>query len=358
MIPPLDVLQRAISTTRMLDGGMDYADVMALHSLVAEGMLWDNAAERLGLSRLDQATAAKASGHTITATQAFRAAAACFLFAQMAYDFDVPRKRALYARFTEAVASAGRSQARPFERIKVRFGAGEMYGWYIAPPGPVFGTVLVLGGQSGWGAAYLRQSDELNKRGLAALLVEGPGQGQTRMDGNVHLDVSVPGAYSAFIDAALERHPGSTGVGMWGNSMGGLYAASTAVADQRVQALCVNGAFARPRWMPFRTFQQQAFAMLGSTDRASIEQNFNRIALGRDDRIGCPVLVLHGGRDPLIELADQQPFLAAAQTKDTTLRVWDDGEHTIYNHSAERSAYVADWFANRLSHHSTNEGLA
>lgn len=31
------------------------------------------------------------------------------------------------------------------------------------------------------------------------------------------------------------------------------------------------------------------------------------------------------------------------------LQVWDDGEHTIYNHADERNDLVADWFADRLT---------
>ncbi|MGY2487996.1 serine aminopeptidase domain-containing protein [Cupriavidus sp. CP313] len=61
-----------------------------------------------------------------------------------------------------------------------------------------------------------------------------------------------------------------------------------------------------------------------------------------------PVIVLHGGADPLVKLEDQQPFLDAALTDDVTLRIWPDGEHTIYNHAAERTALVADWFADRF----------
>jgi alpha-beta hydrolase superfamily lysophospholipase len=90
--------------------------------------------------------------------------------------------------------------------------------------------------------------------------------------------------------------------------------------------------------------------MLGTNDQAAIQDNFDRISLRPEDRIDCPVLVLHGGQDPLVGLGDQQPFLdAAAHHGDATLRVWDDSEHTIYNHSSERSALVADWFAAKLA---------
>ncbi|MDQ4502474.1 alpha/beta hydrolase [Sinomonas sp. ASV322] len=351
-IPPTDALWRAMGPTRLLDCGMDYADLLGLQRLTGEGVAWDDAAEQLGSQRMATGREAESAGHAVTAVQSYRAGAACFLFAQMAHSFDVPRKRALYALFDQAVASAGRLQARTWERVEVPFGAGRMFGWLVAPDAPVRGTVVVFGGQSGWGAAYLRQADELNRRGLAALLAEGPGQGATRLEGGVLLDVDVRAAYSAFVGEVLARGMGP-GVGLWGNSMGGLYAATTAASDARVGAVCVNGAPARPVLLPFRAFREQAFAMLGSDDPSTVQDNFDRLALMRGDRIECPLLVLHGGADPLISLEDQQPFLDAAS--DGTLRVWDDGEHTIYNHSTERTASVADWFADVLSREGETE---
>jgi alpha-beta hydrolase superfamily lysophospholipase len=64
------------------------------------------------------------------------------------------------------------------------------------------------------------------------------------------------------------------------------------------------------------------------------------------DHTDADVLVLHGGADPLISLEQQRPFLALSERSE--LRVWEDGEHTIYNHSAERTELVGDWFRDRL----------
>ncbi|WP_430333956.1 hypothetical protein [Rhodococcus sp. ACT016] len=56
-----------------------------------------------------------------------------------------------------------------------------------------------------------------------------------------------------------------------------------------------------------------------------------------------------------MKLEDQQPFLDGA-ARDATLRVWEDGEHTIYNHAEERNDLVADWFADRLVGYSGEAG--
>ncbi|MEV0083744.1 alpha/beta hydrolase [Saccharopolyspora sp. NPDC050642] len=347
-LPPLEALQRAMPPTRLLDCGMDYGDVVALDNATRGGTPWDEAAEQLGQAQLIRARAAEDDGHTVTAIEAYRAAAADFLFAQMAYNFDGPRKTALYSRFTDAVAAAGALSTPAWEPVEVPFAGGRMSGWLIRPATLVSGAVVVFGGQSGWGAGYLPHADALTRRGIAVLLAEGPGQGKTRHDG-VLLDVDVRAAYSAFVTWLLRREDLGGAVGLWGNSLGGLYAATTAAADRRVAAVCVNGAPAAPRLLPFRAFAEQAAAMLGTTDPEAIQRNFDRIALHEADRIDCPLLVLHGGQDRIVSLSDQRPFLDAATHDDATLRVWEDGEHTIYNHADERTAFVADWFADRFA---------
>ncbi|MFE3202350.1 alpha/beta hydrolase [Embleya sp. NPDC059237] len=347
-LPPAEVLWRAMSVTRMLDCGMDYADILDLKSRTEAGIAWDEAAEDLAAAGCARGRAAGAAGRRVTAHREYRSAAADLLIAQMAFNHDEPRKVELYRRFTDAVDAAGALADPAWERVSLPFGTGRLFGCLVRPTGPAAGTVIVLGGQSGWGAAYLRAADALVARGLAAFLVEGPGQGESRMSGGLLLDVDVRAAYSAFVDHVLADPSLGGRVGLWGNSMGGLYAATTAAADRRVRAVCVNGAPARPRLLGFRTFDDQAAAMLGTADLAAVTANFARLALRPDDRIHGSVLVLHGGRDPIVTLDEQQPFLDAA-LGEASLRVWDDGEHTIYNHADERTAHVADWFVDQLA---------
>lgn len=342
---PIEALWRAMPVTRMLDCGVDYADVLAMQRRTAEGIAWDEAAEALAEAQLERARTAERGGHPVSAFEAYRAAAADLLFAQMAFNFDTVRKSSLYEAFTDAVAHAAALADPQWHRVDIPFGEGRMNGWLLRPVSTPIGAVVVFGGQSGWGAAYLPQADALVRRGMAVLLAEGPGQGETRLRNGILLDVDVRAAYSAFVDHALTVAPRA---GLWGNSLGGLYAATTAAADARVSAVCVNSAPAQPRLQRFRTFAEQAAAMLGTSDADAIQANFDRIAFRPGvDRIRCPLLVLHGEADPIVQLEHQQPFLDAAD--DATLRVWEDGEHTIYNHARERTAYVADWFAGEFS---------
>jgi alpha-beta hydrolase superfamily lysophospholipase len=339
-------LQRAMPMTRLLDCGMDYADAARLLQRTSEGHAWDLEAESLAAAQLARAASAAQRGQMATALDCQAWGIANLVFAQMALNFDTPRKRALYQQLAQASRQLAQWSGKQIERVELPFVGAHLIGWLVRPQvDKILGTVVLFGGQSGWGMAYLPIARALARRGVATLLAEGPGQGETRLTQGIYLDIDVTGAYQQFVSYAA-NDPSLGAVGIWGNSIGGLWAAKTAAADARIQACCVNGAFAHPRLLPFRTFTEQAAAMLGNEDQAAIQRNFDRLRLRPGhDRIACPLLVLHGGEDPLIALEDQQPFLDAASSDKVTFKAWPDGEHTLYNHANERTQLVADWFA-------------
>jgi alpha-beta hydrolase superfamily lysophospholipase len=334
----------------MLDYGVSEADVLGMRRLTEQGEPWDAAAERLADGHRAAAAEAVRTRRAEAAADEYREEVAILMFAQMPLA-DGTRKRALYDRIAEALAAVNSLQPLWFERFDVPFECGALVGWLVLPEQlPARGAVVVFGGQSGWGAAYSRYADQFREAGIATLLVEGPGQGLTRLQHGVMLDVDIARAYSRFVDVALTDDRIEGHVGLLGNSMGGLFAAKTAAADRRVAACCVNGAPARASLFEFRSFVEQAAAMLGTNDTSVIQANFDRISFdSTDETIECPVMVLHGGRDILFpDVEVQMPFFDAA-TVDKTVRVWADGDHTIYNHAVERTHLVAEWFAPYVS---------
>ena len=341
---------RSMTPARMFDYGVPPDDITRMQAMTAEGTAWDAAAESLAEAQEHRARQALSDGHPATAVEAYRAAAANLIFAQMAFNDDTPRKRQLYERLSSVLSTVSGILGDRFEKLELGFGSQYLVGWLVRPPeGDALGTVVAFGGQSGWGAAYWRHADALAARGLATILAEGPGQGETRLRHRVFLDVDVAAAYGRYVDFVHENRSLGSVAGIFGNSLGGLYAALTAVADRRVRACCVNGAPARPALLGHRGFDEQAAAMLGTHDNNRIAANFRRLTFDPSRaHIGCPLLVLHGGHDVLFGLDAQRPFLEGAGA-DKTLRVWPDGDHTIYNHCQERTSFVADWFADKLA---------
>ena len=352
-LSPLVAAQhRAMPFTRLTDCGMDPADARRLLADTAAGTPWPDAAAALAEAQLERARRAGELGHGATARQAYRFAAAALMFAQMAYQTDTTEKRELYARHTAAVAAL----APGVERVEIPHRDGVLGGWLCLPAGPPRATVIAWGGLSSWGAAYLSVADAYTTRSLACLLVEGPGQGESRLRHGLYVDEQVIEGFGRFVDL-VENDPRLGGpIGVQGISFGGLFAAHLAAADSRVGAVVVNGAPAVPTVPEFRTAREQLSAVAGTDERGRLTEVMDSLRFDPDKhRITCPLLLLHGTQDPLVRYEDQEPFLRAADPATATVRIWPDGEHTLYNHAAERDALTGDWFVDHLAGRGTSE---
>ncbi|MFI8537584.1 alpha/beta hydrolase family protein [Streptomyces aquilus] len=345
---------RAMPFTRLTDCGMDPADARRLLADTADGTPWQEAAAAIADEQLSRARRARENGHLVTARQTYRFASAALMFAQMAYQSDTDEKRELYARHTAATAAL----APDVERVEIPHREGTLTGWLCLPAtGTPRATVIVWGGLSGWGAAYLMVAEACTARGLACLLAEGPGQGESRLRHGLYVDERVTEGFARFIDFA-EADPRLGGpIGIEGVSFGGLFAAHLAAADPRVAAVVVNGAPAAPTVPEFRTAREQMAAVVGTDNLDRVTEVMSALRFDPDKhRITCPVLLLHGGLDPLARYEDQEPFLRAADPATSTVRIWPDGEHTLYNHAAERDALTGDWFIDHLAGQRTPKG--
>ncbi|MEH0573031.1 prolyl oligopeptidase family serine peptidase [Streptomyces sp. B21-108] len=351
-LPPLVAAQhRAMPFTRLTDCGMDPADARQLLTDTAAGTPWQAAAAAIAQTQLERARRAEDSEHRTTAWQAYRYASAAWMFAQLAHQRDTVEKRDLYARHTAATAAL----APAVERVEIPYRDGRLGGWLCLPPtGEAQATVIVWGGLSGWGAAYLPVADAYTSRGLACLLAEGPGQGESRLRHGMYVDERVTDGFARFLDLVEADTRLGGAIGIQGISFGGLFAAHLAAADPRVGAVVVNGAPAAPSVPEYRTAREQMAAVVGTDDLSRVTEVMDALRFApHKHRIACPLLVLHGGQDPLARYEDQEPFLRAADPATATVRIWPDGEHTLYNHAAERDALTGDWFTDHLTGKST-----
>jgi pimeloyl-ACP methyl ester carboxylesterase len=343
---------RAMPVHRLLDNGVEYSDAMAFHKMAAANVPWAEAGEWLGRRNLDRAAAARTDGFRQAERIHLLHACACFRFAQSAYVFDEPEKLRLYRLVIDCFADGVALLDAPPARVEVPHAGGALCGWLFRPPGierpPV---VIVFGGADGWRESYYPMVSYLQAQGLAVCLLDGPGQGETRLFRKVYLDAGYIDGFAAAAQS-LRRDP-SLGdrVGLWGNSLGGTFAAAVSAACPEIDACCSNGGSAEPAEVLDRypRFLDRIAAMMGHRDRDAAERMMRDLDLReRLHGLECPLLVLHGGNDRLFSETSVKALHDCSGSADREMVVWDDGDHCLYNHAAERNLLVAGWFAQRL----------
>ncbi len=187
---------------------------------------------------------------------------------------------------------------------------------------------------------------------MALLLLDAPGQGETRVLGGLHLDRDVRLALSAAVTHLLADDRLGDRVAVWGNSMGGHLAALLAAQDPRVAACVVTGGTVRPAetHTRFPRFLAKVQAMLGLDPEASrtlmedLELDAGTLA-----GLTCPLLVQHGTRDAVFKVANAREVHDLAGSPDKTWQEWHDGDHCVDNHADEKYLAVARWLAPRLT---------
>ncbi len=350
----LEAARRALPIQRLIGNGMDYADAAGLHAAAARGFAWTGAACWAGEANLQRARAA--TGRVTKRRHLFHAAA-CFRFAQSVLMRDTPEKAAIYIRALEAFTGGAELAEPAYDKVSIPWAGGPLLGWLIRPVGvsapPV---VITFGGADGWREEYHNGALALRDRGVATLLLDGPGQGETRILGHVRFPLGgeptpIEGAFSAVVTFLLRDSRVGERVGIWGNSLGGTLAALTASADHRLTACCVNGGSADPVRMlaRFPRLATRLGAMTGVVGSDAARDMLQALTLPPEaNRITCPLLVLHGGADPLFSVEEAVAIAQGAPAADRQVLLWDDGDHCLYNHTFEKHALIADWFSARL----------
>jgi alpha-beta hydrolase superfamily lysophospholipase len=347
----IEALCRAMPISRMVDYGMSREAAELAHQRVRQGRAWDVVLEELAAEREARAQTSDA------ARDIWHEASACLTFAQMAFNADGERKRSLYRRMTNGFARFAALAEFPVTRIELPYRGGALFGWHFhAAHAEPSGSVILFGGMSGWSTAYRSMAEALCRHGLDCLLVDGPGQGDSRLEGGLFADADVSAGFSRFVEHALETAPGRR-VGLWGNSYGGLLAALTAVRDRRIAACCINGGPLLADVPPFRTAQEQLVALFGVRDVGELAEVLPLLTFdGRRAPLTCATLVLEGGADVLVPLGAQRNFLIGNHHPRSHVETWEDGEHTIYNHAVARNTLAAEWFVSALTSEAPNAG--
>lgn len=317
------------------------------------------------------------------ASTGHRTSAARYLFRAAHYyhvgeRFVQPKteaSQAAYMRGVEAFRRAARYVRHPrIEHVEVPYEGTSLPGVIVhadpvagrADKGPVM--LFLDGFDVTKEIQYFRGIPDLASRGISCLLLDGPGNGEAiRFRGLTlhHETERHAGAAYDYLASRAEFDPAR--IGIMALSLGGYYAARAASMDHRF-ACCISWG---PEW-DYHTKWKQRLARIERGENLSLsvpwehllwvfgvktqEEAFTRLEGFKLDgviqKMRCPYLLLHGEGDQQAPLEHAQKMIAAAGSKNKTLKVFtrDEGgyHHCQVDNTSIGTAYMWDWLEDVL----------
>ena len=282
-----------------------------------------------------------------------------------------PRALRAYRRAVSCFQEAARYLEHPsIESVEIPYEGGQSLPALLvkssaAEKGPLPAVIFFDGLDVTKEFCYFWGVRDLVRRGLACLIVDGPGNGESiRFRGlKLRHDMEVPAG------AAVDYQEGRKDVdakriGIMALSLGGYYAPRAAAFEKRLKACVAWGAqydyhalWKRRVELAYQTAlsvpPDHILWVLGADSMEDALRRLEPFKLsGVAERIECPFLLVHGEEDAQVSLADAKACFEAVGSRDKTLRIFTRAEggsqHCQNDRLGVAIPFMHDWLAEKL----------
>ncbi len=307
--------------------------------------------------------AAEAAGHIETAKNCWLRAVDYYRQAEFWLAGDDPRRLETFDKL-EACSRKWGSYLRPaIETVEIPYEGACLYGYFLRAPYRIEKqpVLICFGGLDSFkDEMWFMSASGAVKRGIAVLMVDGPGQGGTLRHHKIpnRYDYEVPvGRMIDYLETRADVDPSR--IAVCGSSLGGYYAARAASFEHRLAAAISHGAIwsVNELWGEADESHGLASHIKWVFGVGSMKEAFQK---GKDftlegvvENMRCPYLICHGGSDVLsVEQASKLHDHARARGVDVTLRLIGEeetgAEHCQHDNPTIGQEYMADWLADRF----------
>ena len=313
-----------------------------------------------------------AAGHAVSGAQYLQRASAYY---HVGERFLQPKSREgndAYRRGVDCFRDAAKYIKRPrIEHVEIPYDGASLPALYVhAEPanrgGKVPAMVFFDGLDITKEIQYFKGVADLVSRGIACLIVDGPGNGESIRFRGLYLRHDTEHyATPAFDYLAARPEVDAKRIGVMAISLGGYYAPRAAAFEPRYACCLAWGA----QWDYHATWKKRidaAFKTSLSVPGHHIMWIFGVDTLdaalkklepfqldGVVQKMRCPFLIVHGAEDEQIPLADAQALYNAAGSQDKTLRVYtaEEGgaQHCQRDYLTLVVADMWNWFEDKLA---------
>jgi dienelactone hydrolase len=348
--------------------GHDHTDFDKVFALVRSGAMLPKAWAAIAAQAEERAAHHDRLGYAETASDLYLRAAVMYGRAQYSiFDPTDERKVKLRERCDHCVARLGGLRDHTVRRVELPFEGKTIFALLHLPRHPVAGApAVILGpGMDMIKEDYIYAARRYyTSRGVVALSIEGPGQGETRARGlTVTLDnyERALETYAEYLSGLPQVDP--TRIGMFGISMSGYWSLrAVASPGTRLRAVAafeaVSGDFETIFEQAQPSFKNNYMYMSGYTDEEAFDREMKqKMPLGDAvTQISCPVLLGIGEFD---ELTPVENAIATFEkiTAPKQMRVYENEFHPLGGTAAEVFAFGAEWVIRALDGEFDQPGL-
>jgi 2,6-dihydroxypseudooxynicotine hydrolase len=338
---------------QFLHAGVSRTDLEAVLGRIRNLTSWVDEWEALGErhERTGDETRSRDLGPEAAAH--YKSASAAYNFAQYVVFMDVDRKRRLHEACVRAYAKAAPLFEIPAAPFEVTYRRRPMRGYLRLPPGPRPCPVVVMfNGTNAVKEELHWWSEEMLDRGVATVMFDGPGMGQTFHRLSMVAEPRPVGtAIVNEIESRPELDPGA--VVFFGMSLGGYMAIRMATHDPRIRAVAaVSPPYsASIYWRVTLAGMRRELAALYGIDEDAMTEVVNRITL--DDvlhDLRCPLMVAGGGHDFITPGTEAWRIFEGARCE-RELVYYPRGAHDCFNVLSDLRPRMVQWLARHLQPH-------
>src|SRR6476660_9800605 len=354
-------------------GGAEIGEVnrigLKLKNCIGDDDSWFRAWSGEARTVENQGRERSSQGYTISGAQYLRRASAYY---HVGERFLPPKSKVgldAYARSVSSFRDATKYVNRPrIEHVEIPYNDTSLPAIYVHAepvngsgkvPAVVFFDCLDVTKE----IQYFKGVPDLIARGIACLIVDGPGNGESIRFRRLYLRHDTE-HYATPVYEYLASRPevDPKRIGIMAISLGGYYAPRAAAFEQRYACCVAWGA----QW-DYQKIWSDRFDRLANADTPSLSVAAQHIswvlnASSQDDalqrlepfkldgvvqKITCPFLMLHGEGDEQIPLQEAQKCLAAVGSKNKTMKIFTREEggyhHCQIDNQSICSAYMWDW---------------
>lgn len=336
---------------RMVANGVDMNDLERLRRRLTDWADWCSAFSEEAAQHEQLGNAAEAEGNLLSAGEHFRRAALLYHFGKFLFFRDEAARKSA----SEATVRVYRRGMPYFvelaRRVEIPYEGGVLPGVLRLPEGAQRPPVVILvPGLDSVKEELHGYGDDLLRRGMAVLAIDGPGQGELEWTHPMRPDYEV--AVRAVLDwLSHVSEVDARRVGLLGVSMGGYYAVRAAALLPRLSAVVAVSGCLRlaDHFDHLPALTREAFIVRsGSGD----EETARRRAEDFDvtpvlHHLQVPLLLVHGGRDRIFP-ADDAFRIRDAVGGRVELLYLPEGSHVCNNMPYRYRPQQADWLRRQL----------